>query len=99
MSVEGQWNVTMDTPLGKQQFTLTFTQAGGSWTGTLAGGRTGTAELTAINVAGPTVTFETKVNSPMGAIQLSLSGTVTGDALNGVCKTSFGDANFSGVRA
>jgi hypothetical protein len=99
MSVEGQWNVTMDTPLGKQQFTLSFTQAAGAWSGTMVGGRTGTSELTAIKVEGPAVSFETNVNSPMGSIKLSVSGNLTGDALNGVCKTSFGDANFTGVRA
>jgi len=99
MSVEGQWNVTMDTPLGKQQFTLSFKQAGGAWSGTMVGGRTGTSELTAIKVDGGAVSFETNVNSPMGSLKLTMIGNVTGDALSGVCKTSFGDANFTGVRA
>jgi hypothetical protein len=99
MSVEGQWNVTMDTPLGKQQFTLSFTQAAGTWSGSMVGGRTGTSELTGIKVEGQAVSFETNVNSPMGSIKLSMSGNVAGDALSGVCKTSFGDANFTGVRA
>ena len=99
MSVEGQWNVTMDTPLGKQQFNLTFKQAAGVWSGTMAGGRTGTSELSAVKVEGDSVSFETNVNSPMGSVKLSMSGNVSGDALSGVCKTSFGNANFSGVRA
>jgi hypothetical protein len=71
----------------------------GAWSGTLANARTGTAQLTDIKVEGQAVSFETSVNSPMGTIKLSVSGNVAGDALNGVCKTSFGNANFTGVRA
>src|SRR5262245_22032120 len=99
MSVAGQWTVTMDTPLGKQQVSLTFAEAGGNWTGTLSGHRIGTAGLTAINVAGSSVTCESKVNTPMGVVQLALQGTVEGDSLSGVCKTTFGNANFTGVRS
>lgn len=99
MSVEGQWNVTMDTPMGTQQFSLTFVQAVGTWSGTMVGGRTGTAELSSVKVEGAAVSFEAKVNSPMGSVKLSMSGTVAGDAISGVCKTMFGNADFKGVRA
>ena len=98
MSVAGQWNVTMDTPLGAQQFTLTFTEAAGAWSGSMVGGRTGTTELKNMQVAGTVVSFETNVNSPMGALTLNMSGTIAGDAITGTCKTMFGNAEFKGVR-
>lgn len=98
MSVEGQWNVSMDTPLGKQQFSLNFAQAGGAWSGTMAGAR-GTTELVGVKVDGGTVSFETTVNGPMGSLKLNMSGTVDGNAIKGVCKTMFGNADFAGTRA
>jgi hypothetical protein len=99
MSVAGQWNVTMDTPLGKQEFKLNLSEAAGAWSGTVVGPRIGTAPLSDIKVDGTALSFDTNVNSPMGAIKLTLSGTVSGDALSGVCKTAFGNANFTAVRA
>jgi autotransporter translocation and assembly factor TamB len=99
MSVEGQWNVTMDTPLGTQQFSLNFRQAGGAWSGTMTGDKIGTAELTSLKVEGTSVSFETKVNSPMGPLSVTMSGSVNGSALTGVCKTMFGNMDFKGARA
>jgi hypothetical protein len=99
MSVAGEWNMTMDTPLGKQEFKLNLSEAAGVWSGAVVGPRIGTAPLTDIKVEGTTLSFDTNVNSPMGAIKLSLSGSLSGDALSGVCKTAFGNANFTGVRA
>jgi hypothetical protein len=99
MNVAGQWNVTMETPLGTQQFSLTFREAAGVWSGTMVGDKTGTSELSSLKVDGTSVSFETKVNSPMGSLKLNMSGTVNGDAIAGVCKTMFGDADFKGARA
>ncbi len=99
MSVEGQWNVTMETPLGTQRFSLKFSQSAGAWSGTMVAEKTGASELSALKVDGATVSFETKVSSPMGPLKLDMSGTVQGDTLTGVCKTMLGNANFSAMRA
>ena len=97
MSIAGKWNVSMDTPIGRQQFAWDFRESGGAWTGVLDG-PTGRADLKDIKVNGDTVAFETRVNSPMGAINLSFSGAVSGDQISGTCKTMFGNAQFSGTR-
>jgi len=36
MSVDGNWNLTMSTPMGERNATLTLTSAGGTLTGTQA---------------------------------------------------------------
>jgi hypothetical protein len=99
MSIEGSWNVKMDTPMGTQQFTLSFSQSAGAWNGTLINERTGNSELSGLKVDGDTVSFDTKVNSPMGSLKVTMNATVQGDAITGVCKTMLGNANFAGQRA
>ena len=34
MAVDGNWNITMSTPMGERKATLTVTSAGGALTGT-----------------------------------------------------------------
>jgi len=99
MGVDGHWNVRMETPLGTQVFSLTFSQSAGVWSGTMISDRTGTTDLTDLKVDGATVAFETKLSGPMGSLKLTMNGTVDGNAIAGVCKTSLGNANFTGVRA
>ena len=98
MSVAGKWNVSMDTPIGRQQFAWDLKEGDGAWTGVMDG-PTGRADLKDIRVSGDSVAFETRVNSPMGAINLSFSGAVAGDQISGTCKTMFGNVQFTGARA
>lgn len=98
MSVAGQWQLSMDTPIGKQNFTWDLQQSGTGWTGTMHG-QAGPSELKDISVSGDSVAFNTLVNSPMGSIKLGFSGAVAGDQISGTCKTMFGDIKFAGQRA
>jgi hypothetical protein len=98
MSVAGKWNVSMDTPIGRQQFGWDIQESGGAWSGVMDG-PTGRAELRQIKVSGENVAFETRINSPMGAIDLNFSGAVAGDQISGMCKTMFGNVQFNGTRA
>jgi hypothetical protein len=98
MSVAGKWNVSMDTPIGTQKFVWELQEAGGGWVGTMDA-QTGRAELTQIKVNGDDVAFETRINSPMGAIHLTFQGVVSGDQISGACKTTFGNSQFTGSRA
>src|SRR5688572_16982929 len=81
MSVAGKWQVAMDTPIGKQKFTWDLQQAGAGWKGSMDG-QAGVTELTDIKVAGGDVSFGTRVNSPMGTIDLAFSGAATGDQIS-----------------
>lgn len=97
MSVAGKWNVTMDTPIGTQKFVWDLQHAEGGWKGAMEG-QTGRSELNAIKVDGNNFGFDTRVNSPMGAINLTFSGAVNGDQISGACKTMFGNSQFTGQR-
>lgn len=97
MSVAGKWQVSMDTPIGKQQFSWDLQEAGGAWQGSMDG-QAGVTPLTDIKVDGGNVSFGTRVNSPMGTIDLTFSGAAAGNQISGVCKTMFGDMRFSGQR-
>jgi hypothetical protein len=98
MSLAGKWSVSMDTPIGRQQFGWEIKESGGSWSGVMDG-PTGRAELKDIRVNGDSVAFETRINSPMGALDLNFSGAVQGDQISGTCKTLFGNAQFAGTRS
>jgi hypothetical protein len=99
MSVEGKWNVTMDTPLGTLQFAWEFTKIDGRWEGRLIGqGLVSDSRLRGIRVSDGTVSFETTTSSPLGPVDLKFEGTIVEDRLGGRCRTRFGDNDFSAVR-
>lgn len=98
MSFAGKWNVTLDTPLGKQSAVWDIRQAGGGWTGTMQA-KTGASELKNMKVQGDTLAFETSVKSPLGSINAIVNCSLQADAVSGICKTSYGNMRFSGVRA
>ena len=97
MSVAGKWNVTMDTPIGRQKFVWDLQQSDDAWKGTMDG-QAGKSDLNNIRVDGDSVGFDTRVNSPMGAINLTFDGSVSGDQISGTCKTMFGNTQFTGAR-
>lgn len=97
MSVAGKWQVTMKTPIGTQQFTWGLQPGQGGWQGTMHS-RAGTSELTNIVVEDSRVSFDSRVNSPMGAIDLAFEGSANDDTISGSCRTLFGNSDFSGVR-
>ena len=98
MSVDGKWNITMDTPIGRQEFVWDISQSAGVWAGTMIA-KSGTSALTDVKVNGDSLSFATSVKSPMGTINVTFSGAVSADKVSGTCKTPFGDSAFSGVRA
>jgi hypothetical protein len=97
MSVAGKWKVTMDTPIGRQQFTWAIAESAGAWTGTMDA-QSGRSDLSGIKVDGDKIAFDTTVQSPMGSIQLGFSGAVEGSKISGTCRTMFGDSPFAGER-
>lgn len=97
MSVAGKWNVTMNTPMGTQRFEWNLQETGGGWQGTMQA-PTGTSDLKNIKVNADALSFDTRVKSPMGSLDLTFNGAVNGSQMNGDCKTMFGDVQFTAVR-
>ena len=100
MSIAGKWRVTMPTPIGTLNFVWDLVEQGGAWRGQMSGEPpVGNSELTGIEVAGDTATFQTTVQSPMGSLPVTFKGTAADDKMTGTCKTRFGDNQFVAVRS
>ena len=98
MSVAGKWQISMDTPIGTQKFTWDLQQAGGGWKGTMSAPN-GSSELSNMQVAGSNVGCNARVSTPLGQVDVTFEGAVTGDKIGGTCRTQFGNFQFSGERA
>ncbi len=99
MSVDGTWELTLDTPMGAQKATLTLTSDGDSLSGKLTGGPGGELEIEDGKVDGNDLSYKFKITSPM-AIEVEVTATVDGDSISGSAKLgAFGNAKITGNRA
>lgn len=98
MSVAGKWQISMDTPIGTQKFTWDLQQAGAAWQGTMSA-PTGNSELSNVQVSGSNVGCNARVSTPLGQVDVTFEGAVSGDKIAGSCRTQFGNFQFSGERA
>jgi hypothetical protein len=97
MSADGTWKVTINSPMGVQQGTLTVKTSGDSFTGSFAG-QQGTQDISG-KVDGDKLSWGTKLTQPF-PIDLEFNVTVSGDSMEGSVKAgAFGSSPLSGVRA
>ncbi|NUR30962.1 MAG: hypothetical protein HOV83_34795 [Catenulispora sp.] len=86
MSAAGTWNLTIDSPLGKQRATVNLTQTASGWEGKSRDLTSG--EETAcfnIEVNGDAVGWQQQITKPM-KLKLTYKLTLEGDSLNGKVK-------------
>jgi hypothetical protein len=81
MSIVGEWDVTIKTPIGSMAVVYAFTEADGALTGTAAG-KGETVPLRDIAVAAQRVTWQQSVTKPM-RLNLAFDVEVDGDRLTG----------------
>ncbi len=97
MSFDGKYEATINTPMGKQNGTLTLEQSGDALTGTMEQGGDSTPIKNG-KVDGDTASWDVDVAKPM-PLTLSFEGTLTGDKINGPVKLgAFGNSTFEAVR-
>ncbi len=97
MSANGQWDVTMNTPMGAQKSVLTLAVSGAALTGKMEGAQ-GALEIKDGKVNGDTLTWAADMTQPM-PIKLEFTAKVEGDKISGNVKLgAFGNASFSGTR-
>ena len=96
MSADGNWKITINSPMGAQTIEATLTTNGDTFTGSTKGPM---GEPTVEGkVDGDTLTWSAAITSPM-PMTLEFSATVSGDTLSGNVKLgAFGNAPLSGVR-
>jgi len=95
-AADGNWKITINTPMGAQEVNATITTSGDTFTGKTSG-RMGEADVSG-KVAGDTLTWSSSITSPM-PMTLEFEATVSGDAMTGNVKLgAFGNAALTGVR-
>jgi hypothetical protein len=98
MAVDGNWNLTMSTPMGERNAMLSVKNSGGTLTGTQsADGNTG--EIFDGTVNGDDIAWKLSITNPM-PLTLEFTGTVAGDSLSGQMGIGMmGSFPFTGKRA
>jgi len=97
MSADGNWKITINSPMGAQEVEAAITTSGDTFTGTTKG-RMGEQTIEG-KVAGDTLTWSTSITQPM-PMTLEFVATVAGDSMSGNVKLgAFGSAPLTGVRA
>jgi hypothetical protein len=98
MAVDGNWNITMSTPMGQRQATLALKAAGSTLTGT-QGAEGDTAEIFDGTANGDDVAWKVSITNPM-PLTLEFTGTVSGDSISGEMGIGpMGSFPFTGTRA
>ena len=98
MAVDGNWNLTMSTPMGERKATLSVKSAGSTLTGTQgADGNSG--EIFEGTVNGDDVAWKISITNPM-PFTLAFTGKVSGDSMSGEMGIGpMGSFPFTGARA
>lgn len=96
-AVDGDWNVTIKTPMGDQTAVLTVNSDGSTFSGQMAGGL-GTMAIASGTVDGNTINWKMDMTVPM-PMSLDATATVDGDSISGEVKAgAFGSMGLSGTR-
>jgi len=81
-AIDGKWTVETQGRNGTQTLTLTLQSDGSNLTGSLAGGRGGSVEITEGKMDGANVTFKVvRAGRDGGTQTVTYSGTLSGDDL------------------
>jgi hypothetical protein len=96
-AVDGDWDVTIKSPMGDQKGVLSVTSDGASFSGKLVGGL-GSMDIPSGSVDGDKLVWKMDMTVPM-PMTLDCTATVDGDALSGeVVAGAFGAMGLSGTR-
>lgn len=98
MTIDGHYNLTLDTPVGRQDGELTLKTEGAALSGALANAG-GTTEFSGGTVNGDEVAFDTRIPTPIGRLKAHVTGRLSGDRFTGDAKLPLGSAHIEGVRA
>ncbi len=97
MSVDGNWNLVLVTPMGDRPATLSVTADGSVLKGS-QGAEGNSTDIFDGTVNGNDVTWKVSITNPM-PMTLEFTGTVNGDVISGSVKLgAFGSSSFSGTR-
>ena len=97
-NIDGDWKITIHSPMGAQNVTITLKTDGDKLTGSM-NGPMGATTFDNGTVSGDSFSFSTNITQPM-PMQIDVNGAVDGDAVKGDVKAGgFGKFPMSGSRA
>ena len=97
-NIDGDWDVTVNSPMGAQKIKVSVKADGSTLTGSLSGAM-GSTPISNGTSNGDEFSFDAQITEPF-AISITVTGTVEGDELKGTVKTQgFGSFPMKGVRA
>ena len=85
MAIDGTYDVQADTPMGVQSIKIILKTDSDSLSGSVEN-QIGSSEFSGGTVSGDEVTWQMRINSPMGEIDLEYTGKITGDDIAGEVK-------------
>ncbi|MDL2219001.1 hypothetical protein LJC04_01505 [Ruminococcaceae bacterium OttesenSCG-928-O06] len=96
--MDGSYNVTVDTPMGAQEGVFTIKTDGNTFSGdfTFMGNP---SELSGGTIDGNNFSIKCVINSPVGAIDATIAGTIDGDTLKANASTGLGEMPINGKKA
>src|ERR1700743_494572 len=98
MAVDGNWNITMSTPMGERKATLALKASGGTLTGT-QGADGNSTEIFDGTANGDDLAWKVSITNPM-PLTLEFTGKVSGDNISGEMGIGpMGSFPFTGTRA
>jgi hypothetical protein len=98
MAVDGNWNITMSTPMGERPTTLSLKSSGGTLTGTQAA-EGSSFEIFDGRANGDDLSWKVSITSPM-PLTLEFTGKVSGDSMSGEMGIGpMGSFPFTGTKA
>lgn len=95
-SVDGDWTLVFDTPMGAMDASATFKADGEELTGTISS----QAGMTSFKgtIKGAALSFVMHVATPQGDISIEMNGEVNGDDITGTFDFGQGVGNWMGKR-
>ncbi|MGM1046999.1 MAG: hypothetical protein ACQEXX_12745 [Bacillota bacterium] len=96
--MNGTYNITMQTPMGMEKGTITFTQDGDALGGSLNILR-GSNAFSGGNIKGNEFIFSGEIKKLITKIPYTAKGTIDGDNLTAVADTKYGKLAIKGNRA
>lgn len=98
MAVDGTYKIEVDTPMGKQESTLTLKADGGNLSGSMES-MFGKMDFSGGTVKGDDLAWNMEMSGPMGNMKLEYTAKVSGNEISGQVKAGdFGSSPFKGKK-
>lgn len=96
-AIDGDWNIAVNSPMGKQESKMTFQSNGSELTGT-ASAQGQSQPISNGKIDGDNVSWSAAITTPF-PMTLEFTGTLAGDSMSGNVKAgSFGSFPWTGTK-